>query len=198
MRCACFPSTSPPASGDVGRYVRKDGLPFALPSCTVLSSLPPVEAPGIEKRSVVRGLSLNHSLELLREQLPQPCGEQACLGMVTWLVVHQGPGGSSSSLTCREVLCPLSFPPFTTTKPEPEVQWNSVSSQLWSRPGLFSSSHTPTPSTLSASPVGLVLKIQPGSHLLSSSPAASWLSHRCLAVGSHTDLPEGCSAQQQG
>lgn len=162
-----------------------------------LSSLHPVEAPGIEKRSVVRGLSLNHSLELLREQLPQRRGEQACLGTVTWLVVHQGPGGSSSSLTCREVLCPLSFPPFTTTKPEPEVQWNSVSSQLWSCPGLFSSSHTP-PSTLSASPVGLVLKIQPGSHLLSSSPAASWLSHRGLAVGSHTGLPEGRSAQQQG
>ena len=74
--------------------------------------------------------------------------------LVIFLTAHQGLRGSSLSLPCREVCLP-SFPFLTTPKPKPEVQWNHVSSQLWSHPGLFSSSHTtPTPN-----PVGSVLKI---------------------------------------
>ena len=103
--------------------------------------------------------------------------------LVTFLTIHQGLGGSSLSLPCREVSLP-SFPFLTTPKPKPEVQWNHVSSQLWSPPGLFSSSHTtPTPD-----PVGSVLKIQTGAHLLSSYPATSRPRHHCLILGSRNGL----------
>lgn len=104
--------------------------------------------------------------------------------LVTFLTVHQGLGDSSLSLACREVCLP-SFPFLTTVTPKPEVQWNHVSSQPWSHPGLFSSSHTtrpPTPCWLS------VEDKQPGAHLLSSSLATSRPRHHCLILGSHSGL----------
>lgn len=110
-----------------------------------LSCLHPAGALGVERRWIVPGLCLRSSVELLRGQLPDPCGSRpVSLRLVTFLTIRQGLGGSSLSLPCREVCHPFSVShhPQTETRSAVEPCKFPALESSWT---VFFLSHHPHP-----------------------------------------------------